>query len=145
MPLEEFVSRCKATPDVTEEQALVVYHNLWRMHVVKEPTEEQNSSAVSPSMKDIPFLERLTSGLVVRLRPNNGGSSEEKGSLVMILSRAEKNLDQQTYVCAKVQPAPFRNGYSLYIWQQVEVNVMDMQEEVILEYDEATRYYFLAI
>jgi kinesin family protein 2/24 len=96
-------------------------------------------------MKDIPFLERLAPGLVIRLKPNNGGSSDKKGSLVMILSLAEKSPGLETYVCAKVQPAPYRSAYSLYVWQQVEVEMKDMQEEVILEYDEATRYYFLAV
>jgi kinesin family member 2/24 len=149
MPKTEFLSRCLATKGVTEEQALLVHDRLWRMHVSQKPTEEAYSSAVSPEIAVVHFRQRIRPGMVVRLRPSDSDVGKQELVLVMSLAPQGTVVDDgqvgKTYVCAKVEPAAFRNAYSLSIWKQKVICEDDFDVEVVLEYDEATRYYFLGI
>ena len=51
----------------------------------------------------------------------------------------------ERYLCAVILPSLLPGSYSLGIWQQVVVDVRDMVAEVLMEYDEATRYYYLIV
>lgn len=52
---------------------------------------------------------------------------------------------KQQYLCAIVTPGLLPETYEINVWRHVVVNVEAMEKEVILEYDAATRYYFMAI
>ena len=140
-----------ATPNVTEDHAAVVYSKLWRMHVSKQRSEEENSSAISAEKAAIPFKDRLRPGMVVRLYRCD--TQKETQELVLILSPVIPDgtnfTDQRdkinTYVCANIAPAEFQNAYTLNIWKQKVVHEIDMEAEIILEYDQASRYYFLEL
>jgi kinesin family member 2/24 len=149
MPKSEFLSRCLATEGVTEEQALVIHSKLWRMHVSQKSSKQENSSAVSPESAMVHFKERIRPGMVVRLCPS--GSKVGKQELALIMSPAPQESmieDEQlgrSFICARVEPAVYRNAYSLNIWKQKAISENDFDTEVILEYDEASRYYFLGL
>jgi kinesin family member 2/24 len=49
------------------------------------------------------------------------------------------------FLCAMVGPAMMPEAYDIHLWQQVVVDVEAMEAEVVLEYDMATRYYYLTI
>lgn len=49
------------------------------------------------------------------------------------------------YLCAMVLPAVFPGAFEVSVWRYVVVDVDDMEKEVILEYDSATRFYHLAV
>lgn len=61
------------------------------------------------------------------------------------------DTDGARYLCAVVMPAPAstkglmaKEAYELHIWRQVVVDVAMMEKEVILEYDQETRYYYIS-
>lgn len=142
MPKREFIARCQGTEGVTEEQASVVLSTLWRMHISQQPIEPGNTSAVGDSA---PFKERIRPGMVVKLRQID----ENTPNLAMILSPAtfgsQSAADEKSYTAAQVAPAMFRNAFTLNIWKQMTIKEEDIDSEVVLEYDEATRYYFLGL
>jgi kinesin family member 2/24 len=154
MPKLEFVGRCMATPNVTEDHAAVVYSKLWRMHISKKRFEEQSTSAVDTETAEIPFKDRLRPGMIVRLRqPDTQKAAQE---LVLIMSPDQPSSTDSSehcndhekpsaYICANIEPAEFQNAYSINIWKQKAVLKADMETEVILEYDKASRYYFLGM
>lgn len=47
----------------------------------------------------------------------------------------------QRYLCATVSSGTLVDTYEINMWRQVVVDVKDMEAEVLLEYDAATRYY----
>lgn len=49
------------------------------------------------------------------------------------------------YLCAMVSPAVLPGAFEVSMWRYVVVDVDDMDKEVILEYDSATRFYHLAV
>ncbi|KAK7757104.1 hypothetical protein SLS62_000651 [Diatrype stigma] len=48
------------------------------------------------------------------------------------------------YLCAQVTPGAESETYEVNLWQQVVVDVSNMEKEVVLEYDAETRYYQIA-
>lgn len=60
-------------------------------------------------------------------------------------SEGDKSRDGEQYLCAQVMPGFMPNAYELHMWQQVIVDVTMMSKEVILEYDVATRYYYMSV
>jgi kinesin family protein 2/24 len=154
MPKPEFVGRCMATPNVTEDHAAVVYSKLWRMHISKQRSEQEYSSAVDAEKSAAPFKDRLRPGMVVRLRRSNMQKETQELALVLspVLPDGTGFSDQissqkrvNSYVCANIEPAEFQNAYTLNIWKQKIVHQIDMEAEIILEYDKASRYYFLEL
>lgn len=53
--------------------------------------------------------------------------------------------DKQQYLCAIVMPGLLSETYEINVWRHIVVSVEAMEKEVILEYDAATRYYYIAI
>jgi kinesin family member 2/24 len=49
------------------------------------------------------------------------------------------------YLCALVLPGFMANTWELSLWRQVVVEIDRMQAEVFLEYDMATRYYYMTV
>lgn len=83
-------------------------------------------SAVGPGVRDV--LGNEVSKV--------GGPSGKEG---------EEGTEPQSYLCAMVLPSILPESYELSLWRQVVVDVEAMEAEVLLEYDTATRYYFMKI
>ena len=49
------------------------------------------------------------------------------------------------YLCAIVTPGFMAGTYTVGVWQHLVVAVDQMEEEVVLEYDPATRFYYLNV
>ena len=125
------------------------------------------SSSRDPDAKAIAFSfkERIRPGMAVSWTPPPGFPMSLPGmNMVLILSPASAvgedvrdafgkkikpeegdEAAQGKYLCAMVTPAVMAEAYDVHLWRQVVVNVDSMDAEVILEYDVATRYYYLAI
>ncbi|TVY21755.1 Diatom spindle kinesin-1 [Lachnellula arida] len=49
------------------------------------------------------------------------------------------------YLCALLMPGQTPDAYELNLWRQIVVDVNSMDAEVHLEYDAATRYYYVSV
>ncbi|KAK7421632.1 hypothetical protein QQX98_002099 [Neonectria punicea] len=126
----------------------------------------QTSQDPDPKALSVPFKERIRPGMVVSWTPPAGSSMALPGmNMVVVLSPApavangvsdvpENGVSQgytdteskgPRYLCAMVTPAIMSEAYDLHLWRQVVVDVERMDTEVFLEYDVATRYYYIAI
>jgi kinesin family protein 2/24 len=164
LPVPEFITRCLKTPDVTLEQATAFQAKFWRLHIDSQraannkskaahkevqlgaETDEAEKQGLSsrdprPEMAEVPFKERLRSGMVVSWNPadDTPGFYRLPGrNLIMILSPE----DEGGYRCAVTVPAIMPGAFEIYLWQQVVALVDTMEVEVLLEYDPGTRYYY---
>jgi kinesin family protein 2/24 len=143
---------------VTKEQAYAFYSKLWRLHVdsrteiVNESKENEVLVPAAPDADVKPFTERLKPGLFFRRIQRNGLSNI--APLLMVLA-PEGSFDSgntiatpkdgtERYVCAEVWPVSMMgpDAYQLNVASQRLISKDDMVEEVSLEFDTATRYYF---
>jgi len=109
------------------------------------------------------FKERFRPGLVVRWKPSAESVSDSKENLAAVLcpyteeahvqafsGSLESKVNQayqgsQQYICATVSSGTLANTYEINLWRQVVIDVKDMEAEVLLEYDPATRYYHTTV
>jgi kinesin family protein 2/24 len=170
MDATEFIDRCKKSPGVTDEQASVFRTLYWRMHVDSRKMDDDkseeyasqfgDSSAVSAEEAAVPFQDRIRPGMVVSYNPTQPTGLKINLAMVMCPSWAletdvrdyrgavmKRNQEEGTrsYVCSMVSPGMLQDSYSPSAWRQVVVDVKDMEAEVVLEYDAATRFYFMGI
>ena len=168
MDKREFVDRCLKTPDVPEDIASVVHSKLWRMHIdsTRPPggagDAKVRSSAPPEDARDAPFKERLRPGMVVRYRRGADVEREEEfamvvcpGAIIAADDRRFHGLDggvgggridmAQGVLCSVVERAVLKNSFLVNVWQHVVISVDEMEAEAILQYDPATRYYFLDV
>jgi kinesin family protein 2/24 len=54
-------------------------------------------------------------------------------------------VDGRRYRCALLMPGQTDEAYELKLWRQIEIDVESMDMEVHVEYDSATRYYYLLV
>lgn len=73
---------------------------------------------------------RDVSGVIVNPSSGEGHEAEGRG---------------EAYLCAMVMPAMLPGSYGVNLWRQVVVKVEEMDGEVLMEWDEATRYYYLTV
>ncbi|KAL0940302.1 kinesin motor domain containing protein [Colletotrichum truncatum] len=118
-----------------------------------------SSIDLDPNAAQVPFKERIRPGMVVRWNPPAGFSGTLPGlNMVAILCpqsaagthardldgnlvlRAGSEPEGKKYLCAMVLPGFMADSYELSMWRQVVVDVEQMEAEVFLEYDSATRY-----
>lgn len=117
-----------------------------------------------PHARDVPFKERIRPGMVVSYRSvgKTGGAQMGTEQMGVVLSRADavgervrdltgvqvnhggENLGER-YLCAMVVPAILPGAYDVGLWMQVVVGIGEMEAEVVLEWDVATRYYYLTV
>ncbi|KAK2004332.1 P-loop containing nucleoside triphosphate hydrolase protein, partial [Colletotrichum falcatum] len=122
-----------------------------------------SSADPDPKAAETPFKERIRPGMVVRwsppptfslgidgmnmavvlsprsaVRPN---VRDVSGELINDASKGEGD----EYLCAMVLPGFMADSYELSMWRQVVVDVDQMEAEVLLEYDAATRYYYMTV
>ena len=121
------------------------------------PDEWNDSSReFRAELRSLPFKERLRPGMVVAWTPGEDPTvpvMPGTRSLAMLLSQdtdtcsssipssaAEGN--SRTYRCAFVGCGIMPVAFELHPWLQCNVDESQMEAEVILEYDSATRYYY---
>lgn len=117
----------------------------------------------------IPFKERIRPGMVVSWNPPAEYASFAVAgkSYVMVLCPAQAAGGRvrdvrgelvnpeggdaggeekgEAYLCALVMPALLPGSYGVGLWRQVVVKVEEMEAEVLMEWDEATRYYYMTV
>ncbi|KAK0710420.1 P-loop containing nucleoside triphosphate hydrolase protein [Apiosordaria backusii] len=120
-----------------------------------------------PDAKDVPFKERIRPGMVVSYRAVGKAGALGPKQMGVVLSRAgavgervrdvygvqvnPRDGDNQEegrgerYLCSMVIPAILPGAYDVSLWRQVVVGVEEMEAEVILEWDMATRYHYLTV
>ncbi|KAF2675066.1 P-loop containing nucleoside triphosphate hydrolase protein [Microthyrium microscopicum] len=148
----EFDERCCKAEGVARERAVALRMKLWKMHVdslrgAAAKAEEVVNSSKAQENQGIEWRRRVRAGMVVR----------KAGKLLMVMSPVDAfgkmhgsgktNVGGNCYVCATFRSAEYalRDAYVLNVWQQMDVDLVEMEEEVVLEYDEATRLYFIGV
>ncbi|KAL4780069.1 P-loop containing nucleoside triphosphate hydrolase protein [Aspergillus varians] len=160
LPIDEFVNRCLNTPGVTEEQARAFHSKLWGLHVKSQrgaPTttdsapknnllaeEFSSSRETNPKKASLHFKDRIRPGMAIRWSPPDDFPMRSPNqNLALVLSPAG-DVGKE-YLCALVLPERLAQAYEVNLWRQVVVDVGAMDAEVLLEYDSATRYYYLTV
>ncbi|KAK3317300.1 P-loop containing nucleoside triphosphate hydrolase protein [Cercophora scortea] len=129
-------------------------------------TKLDSSADPEPDSATIPFKERIRPGMVVSIVPLAagvfGGYALSGKSFVLVLCPAaavgERVRDMageqvnpgsgtQTdrYLCALVLPGFMPGSYGVSLWRQCVVGLEEMEGEVLMEYDAATRYYYMTV
>jgi len=93
-----------------------------------------------------PFQDRIKPGMFVRRVQSV--FKLEGGDIVMIMSPSRREDfaeggDGRQFICADVGPSVMTDAYELFVASQVTYNVKEMEGEVLMEYDFATRYYYM--
>lgn len=75
-------------------------------------------------------------------------SKMESGDFVMIMSPCSSEDfnnagDHTQFVCVQIGPSVMAGAYELHVVKQIMYSVKDMAAEVLMEYDFATRYYYM--
>jgi kinesin family protein 2/24 len=168
LPKEVFVTRCLLTTGTTSAQCRAFYDKLWGLQIdarnLAQSAERTAKAADLLTRKKAlmaeqaaihlhtPFDKRMRAGMFVKVKQQ--GNEEE---IVMVLApegaffgRTDEQFGVDTgpfrrYACAKVVPGPLTNSHVLLVGEQKVVAVKDMTGQISLEYDAATRYYFLNI
>lgn len=151
---KDFISRCLQTPGVDREQAVAFYQKFWRLQIdcrqraSKAGTSKDAEAAPVPvKEKDTtPFQTRIKPGMFVRVNP--GVAKFEGITLAMIMSPSTREDfapegDDRRFVCALVGPSILTQAYELHVNMQQTLSVKEMAAEVLMEYDQATRYYYM--
>lgn len=131
--------------------------------------QELLSGSIDPDPKSsqTPFKDRIRPGMVVRWSPPDdfsmklpglnmviimcplsaaGRSARDvNGNLVLGEGGERKLPEGAKYLCSLVVPGFMADSYELSMWRQVVVDVEQMEAEVLLEYDAATRYYHITL
>jgi len=154
MPQKDFISLCLQTTGVSREQAIAFYQKLWRIRIDsrQRPSTfsgtEKTEAIQEPSKErdERPFQQRIKPGMFVRLVP--GASKFESVDFAMIMSPSgpedfREAGDERRFICALDSPSIMKDAYDLYVERQDTYSVKEMATEVLMEYDAATRYYYM--
>ncbi|KAJ5980433.1 hypothetical protein N7481_007731 [Penicillium waksmanii] len=129
-----------------------------------DPQDPLSSSLSSrdPSKKTgILFTDRIRPGMAVLWNPPAyfPYRHEEQNMVVVLcpLHAASENVNdvmghkvqpfqnlESKFLCALALPGPMGQSYEVHLWRQAVVPVQQMLSEVVLEYDPATRYYYVS-
>ena len=115
----------------------------------------------------IPFMQRIRPGMVVQHNPKKYflGCNWREKKYAMILSPASavdervcdlmgkrvESKDEEgkdrggRYLAAIITPSLLPGSFLVNLWKQIVVNADEIEAEVLMEYDEATRYYYLTL
>lgn len=129
-----------------------------------------SSQDPDPKTLSVPFKERIRPGMAVSWTPPPKFPMALPGmNMVVILCPApavgdgvrdvlgnqvnpgqddngeEAGSKGASYLCAIVTPAVMAEAYDVHLWRQIVVEEQWMNTEVLLEYDIATRYYYITI
>ena len=158
LPKGEFIARCLKTPDITQAQALAFYDKLACLQnesqtgkKADEPLLDEEKKTMSASTS--PFQERLGPGTFIPCKEKSWQdkgkavqlTSDSKMAMVMAPHIVEGAADKTRFLCAEVAKGQLHGSYVLYVTRQVVIPTEQMEEEVLLTYDDASRYYLLEI
>ncbi|KAG7285052.1 hypothetical protein NEMBOFW57_009672 [Staphylotrichum longicolle] len=130
-----------------------------------------SSADPEPGAGGVPFKERIRPGMVVSWRSaageykalEVGGKSyamvmcpvhavgarvrDMRGVVVNNSTKEEavQEGESEGYLCAMVMPSLLPGSFGISLWRQVVVRVEEMEAEVLMEWDEATRYYYMTV
>lgn len=124
--------------------------------------DKSSSKDPSPKAMDVPFKERIRPGMVVSWTPPPQFKIElhDGISMVLVMSTASAvttDLSGVTkasaneakgpgkWLCAMVLPGLAPMSYGVEIWRHIIIDESWMNKEILLEFDSATRYYYIAI
>lgn len=124
---------------------------------------ESSSKDPDPKSTTIPFKERIRPGMVVKwTAPPALNSKMPEGILLALIMcpvaalktipasvmhqpEAVASAEDAQFLCAMVSPGVMSGSYTVDLWRQAVLDVDWMDGEMVLEYDNATRYYYLAV
>ncbi|PQE02892.1 kinesin motor domain-containing protein [Rutstroemia sp. NJR-2017a BVV2] len=120
-----------------------------------EATNRSSSKDLNPTNMGVPFKERIQPGMVISWKKTSGdgeeGSTPDGINLAVVLSPVSntqatsgKANPGSQYICAVVTQGIMAEAYEINLWRQVVVDVESMEKEVVLEYDQSTRYYYIS-
>ncbi|KAJ5123044.1 hypothetical protein N7448_009141 [Penicillium atrosanguineum] len=98
-----------------------------------------HSPSISPS-------DPLKQNLALVLCPQIADAAQAQAFLGFLGDKARQVSQRgQRYLCATVSSGALADTYEVNMWRQVVVDVKDMEAEVLLEYDAATRYHHITV
>lgn len=128
-----------------------------------------SSRDLDHDITSVSFQERIRPGMVVRWDQSASGyanvsmPSATKMAMVLCPADAVSNTCRDflgtmvnggvetnhsptltRYLCALVMKGHPAGAYEVSVWRQIVIDVSIMEEEVILEYDAGTRYYYVS-
>ncbi|KAF2801423.1 diatom spindle kinesin 1 [Mytilinidion resinicola] len=163
LPQSLFISRCQKTPGVSSEQALAFYSKLWRLHIDSQAA--QASSTPIPGLTAqaeplTPFATRIRPGMFVRYNPSHPTGLDTNIATILCPDwavetkvkdyygkevKGMKGEGERRYLCAMVAPSIMPGAWELDLARQCVVEVREMEAEVLMEWDVATRYWFMTV
>lgn len=150
---DEFVKRCSLREkcDVDSKKATAVYAKLFQMQVDSrsrrrtEPTDRTSREPCEKTRKK-PFHMRIRPGMFVEAFVEGKQGPTE---VVVVLARVYKAWPKAEFktgrwLCATTKRSEGMGaGYEVNLWTQREVRVAGMKAEILVVYDEGTRFYYL--
>ncbi|GKT52271.1 diatom spindle kinesin-1 [Colletotrichum spaethianum] len=124
-----------------------------------------SSADPDPQTAKMPFKDRIRPGMVVRWTPPSTfplglpglnmavvlspqpavGPNVRDVSRDLVNDASKFTGGGNKYLCAMILPGFMADSYELSMWRHVVVDVDQMEAEVLLEYDAATRYYYMTV
>jgi kinesin family member 2/24 len=143
---DDFIARAMRTAGVRAEQAKALYFKLWSLHIdsrallMKNPTNNSSDGAVRKNARTTASQVHIKPGMFFRL---SAGCADEGVMVVMVMGPEESAIgkDDKIYVCAEVCHAEGIDVYELFVARQRVVKGVELRDEVVMEYNSATRYY----
>ncbi|RDL40753.1 uncharacterized protein BP5553_00732 [Venustampulla echinocandica] len=156
MPQKDFISRCLQTTGVEKDQATAFYQKLWRVRIdsrqqsttftagdKSETMQRPSRPKTARPLNTTPFQQRIKPGMCISMGKRSYGAL-----FVVVMSPFGPEDfdgvgDERRFICAVFGPSMMTDAYELHIERQETFIVKDMEGEAFMEYDSATRYYYL--
>ncbi|KAK1757109.1 hypothetical protein QBC47DRAFT_342142 [Echria macrotheca] len=125
-----------------------------------------SSADPEPDSSAIPFRDRIRPGMVIAYRPDTvpfQGAQFGARNYAMVMAPAvslgdrvcdirgnrvntqQTSDDKPKYLCAIFTPGLMTGSFTLHVWHQVVIGVDEMEDEALMEFDYATRYFYLTV
>jgi len=148
---DEFVRRALLTPGVQPEKAKLLYFRLWALHIDSQAlppltvaSDEPASANTAPKK---PQKSKIVNpGMFFRL---DEPLREDEVEMVMVMAPEHMTTkrggkDDMRYICAVICLAVGVQGaYELYVANRRVVKTAGLGEEIVMNYDSQTRYYYI--
>lgn len=151
MSEDEFVRRALLSGKVEPEQARLLYFKLWSLHIDSRSLLNRPGGSVEQitSSKQGDRSKSISNGTQKKvIKPGTffktkTGDTKENFDVVMAMG-LEKGGKVERWICAAVCLVDGVNGaHEMFVAKQVSVKASALEDEIILEYDSATRYYYV--
>lgn len=137
------------TEHVEPEKAKLLYMKLWSLHIdsralLSQPgTSVEKLEALKAKSKVIVKTKKpIKPGMFFRVKT---GDTKENFDIVMAMGVEKSEDSSGRWTCAAVCPAHDMSdgAHELFIAKQVLVKALALTDEMVLEYDSGTRYYYV--